>query len=146
MPSSQNWTFCRAFSPLNVAHVSNSRRPTLRAGKGPARRRWTRPRLLVRAALDSAPLPARSPGRGAFHAPRFICQVLGHLLVARASSDDRLPPQSTDQPGGWCSGLGCGLNALAPCHALRSCRGSPTSALALRLRASRLAGHARYRA
>lgn len=71
---------------------------------------------LVRAVLDSAPLPARSPGRGAFHAPRFICQVLGHPLAAGASSDDRLPPQSADQPRGRCSGLGRGLNALAPRH------------------------------
>lgn len=65
MPSSQNWTFCRAFSPLDVAHVLTAGRPVLRAGKGPARRRWTRHRLMVGATLDSAPLPARSSGRWA---------------------------------------------------------------------------------
>lgn len=78
-------------------------------------------------------------------APPSGCRVLGHPLETGVSSARWLPQQSADPPGGRCAGLGGGLDALAPRHALRSRRGSSTStrfrALTARLR---LACHARH--
>jgi len=42
----------------------NSRRPTLRAGKGPARRRWTRHRLWSALSLTQPPYPRVARGAG----------------------------------------------------------------------------------
>lgn len=90
MPFSQNWTFCRAFSPLDVAHVSKGRRPTLRAGMGPAHRRWTRRRLWSALRLTQPPCPRVA--RGAGLRPPSLYQSVGLLLVSGATSERRLPP------------------------------------------------------
>ncbi|CAJ4125949.1 Uncharacterised protein [Burkholderia pseudomallei] len=98
---------------------------------------------VVGATLDSAPLPARSLGRGLRPHPAARCW--GTFWRLGSPAPDGSPQQSADPPGGRCAGLGGGLDALAPRHALRSRCGSSTSthfrALTARLW---LACHARH--
>lgn len=103
MPFSQNWTFCRAFSPLDVAHVSTAGRPAQRAGIVLNRPRWTRLRLRLapsvcavlrlnydaRALLGArgyAPRPSASPWAGFWRLgpPAMTGSPQAHIRLAWA--------------------------------------------------------------